>query len=67
MVVGPGPGECIPGYETSNCRALRFRWRGPVGIRRGGAGHGRAKVGVANRTWPIQDIERDGESRIKGV
>ena len=30
-------------------------------------GDGRVKDGVANRTWPIQDIERDVESRIKKV
>ena len=32
-----------------------------------GAEHERAKVGAVNRTWPIQDIERDGESKIKRV
>ena len=30
-----------------------------------GAEHWRFKVGVANRTWPIQDRERDGESKIR--
>ena len=34
---------------------------------KGRAGHERAKVGVANRTWSIQDRERDGESKIKRV
>ena len=34
-------------------------------IRRGGGGL--AKAGVANMTWPILDIERDGGSRIKIV
>ena len=36
-------------------------------IRRGGAEHGRARVGVANITWPIQDRTRDSESEIKRV
>ena len=27
----------------------------------------RVEVGVANRTWPIQDIERNGESKIMRV
>ena len=27
--------------------------------RRGGAGHKRAKVCAANRTWPMQDVERE--------
>ena len=34
-------------------------------IRRGGEEHVRPKVGVADRTWPIQDKEGDGESKIK--
>ena len=36
-------------------------------VRRGGAEHERAEVGVANRIRPIQDIEGDGESQIKRV
>ena len=36
-------------------------------IRRGGAEYGRAKVGVANSTWPIQDGEREiGSPRLRG-
>ena len=31
------------------------------------AEHELVKVGAANRTWPIQDRERDGESKIKRV
>ena len=34
-------------------------------IKGGGQEHERAKVGVANSTWPIQDRERDGEPGIK--
>ena len=30
-----------------------------------GAGHERAKVGVANITWPIQDGERDGSPKLR--
>ena len=26
----------------------------------------RVKVGVANITWPIQDIEKDWESKLRG-
>ena len=36
-------------------------------IRRGGAEHERVKVGVANRNWPIQDMEKNGESKIKRI
>ena len=33
----------------------------------GRAEHERVKVAVVNITWPIQDIERDGESKIQRV
>ena len=35
--------------------------------RRGGRELERAKEGVENITWPIQDIEGDKECEIKGV
>ena len=34
---------------------------------RGGAEHERVKAGVANKTWPIQEVERDWKSEIKIV
>ena len=36
-------------------------------IREGGADHERAKVGVSYITRSIQDIEKDGESKILKV
>ena len=63
--IGPGLRECEVGYETIFCDELRLRWRGPLHKKRGGAEHERAMVGVANRTWPIQDRERNWESEIK--
>ena len=36
-------------------------------IGEGGAEDERAKVGAANRTWTIQDRERDWESKIRRV
>ena len=32
-----------------------------------GAEHGRVKSRAADRTWPIKDIERGGEHKIKGA
>ena len=56
--VGPGLRECEAGYETNSCVELRVRWRGLYALERGEE-HERAKVGTANRTWPLQDGERE--------
>ena len=64
VVAGPGSRECKAGYETNNRGESRVRWQGLCAL---GEGGGLVKVGVAKITWPIQDIEKDGESQIKAV
>ena len=64
--VGPRLRECEAGYRQTIVGSCALDGEGYC-IRRGRAEHGCAKVGVANRTWPIQDRERDGESKIKRV
>ena len=56
----PGLRECRAGYETYICGKLRITLDGEGYMhRRRGAEHGLVKVGVSNRTWPIQDGERE--------
>ena len=66
VMVGLGSRECKAGYDSDNCGKFRVRWRGLCALGRVPE-YMRVKAGVANRTWPIQDIERDGESRIMSV
>ena len=61
--VGLGLRQCEARYESGNCGEFCVRWRGLCALGEAGEEHGRvkagAKVDVANRTWPIQDEEKE--------